>query len=705
MSHHNFKNIEVKKLTEEQAKIELQCLAKEIAKHDKLYYEFDNPAISDEEYDLLRKRNEEIEKQFPNLILKESPSKLIGSKISVKFQKVRHNSPMLSLTNSFSIKGIQDFINRTKKALNTQQKIEIISEPKIDGLSAALIYKNGNFFCGVTRGDGEFGENITENLRTIKNIPKHIPHTLEGLSLNEIEIRGEVYMKKYDFLELNKKQKKSGLPLFANPRNAAAGSVRQLDPTITAKRPLSFLAYSCIGLNFELKTQWKMLHILKKWGFQVSSFIKHCSDTKQLIEHYDKLYKNRAEIDYDIDGVVLKINDLNLQEQLGFITRAPKFAIAWKFPPKKAQTSIKDITIQVGRTGILTPVAELIPVNIGGVVITRATLHNEDEIKRKDIRIGDIVLVQRAGDVIPQITEVIKDKTHEKRKIFKFPKFCPICNSHVIKRKEEVAKRCTGGLICPSQISLRLHHFVSRGAFNIEGLGLKTIEEFYKKGILKSPIDLFYLEEKNRNSNTIQIWEGWGEKSVNNLFKAIKNSREIYLDKFIYALGITQIGQATAKLLATHYISFINWYHSMIKAATDCNNKEYKELIKLDGIGESIATDIFSFITEPHNQELLKILAGTQNSPGIVSVLEIKQPIITNSIFSEKIVVITGTLERYTRQEAKSKLEKLGAKITNSISSNTNFLILGKNPGSKLEKAKTLNVTILTEKKLLDLIT
>lgn len=693
-------NIPVDKLTPDLAKVELEYLAQEILRHDELYYLKDMPEISDQAYDALRQRNEAIEKKFPELIRKDSPSIRIGITPKSKFGKIKHDSPMLSLDNAFSDEEVEDFLKRITRLLGLQETsaIDIVAEPKIDGLSASLTYENGRFVKGATRGDGEVGEDITENLMTIADIPIQL-HT--SPTPRHLEIRGEVYMTHEEFAALNRRREEEGDPIFANPRNAAAGSVRQLDPLITKSRPLHFFAYSFgeFPEDVDLKTQQELLQQLETWGFTINPLHQLCQTREEIFLLYNKLYEARPNLGYDIDGIVYKINRLDWQQRLGRISRSPRWAIAHKFPAEKGQTVLEKIDIQVGRTGTLTPVAHLRPLTVGGVVVSRATLHNEDEIQRKDIREGDTVIIQRAGDVIPQVLGFVEQLRPQDSKPYEFPTTCPICGSHAIRQEGEAARRCTGGLICSAQMALRLHHFISRHAFDIEGFGQKQIEAFFKAGIIESPADIFRLQRKNATlEKPIQTWEGWGEKSVENLFAAIEEKRIISLERFIYALGIMQIGQATAKLLARTYGSYQTWRQEMEKAAADPEGQSYQDLLRIENIGPKVAEDICAFFAEPHNQKVLDELEKE------ITVQDSQKPKTTGSLLVGKTVVFTGALTKFTREEAKERAEILGAKTSGSVSSKTDYVVVGENAGSKEKKARELGVKILTEDEWLILI-
>lgn len=689
---------EVKELNEEEAKQELAYIASEMAKSDIAYYQNDNPYLTDAEYDSLKRRNEELEKIFPHLRRKDSPSQKVGAPILSAFKKVTHRFPMLSLGDVFSSEEVDDFIMGVKRFLNTSKDITFMAEPKIDGLSFSARYENGRFVQGATRGDGITGEDITENLKTIRQLPQHI----EGNVPEILEIRGEVYMAKSDFFALNKKYQQEGKKTFANPRNAAAGSLRQLDAKITAERNLSIFAYTWGEVSERVWTsQEDFFKHLQEWGFPTNPHNKLCQNLQEIEENFAKLSEIRSSLPYDIDGVVYKVNDIALQERLGFLTRTPRWAIAHKFPAEQAVTKINNIRVQVGRTGALTPVADLEPINVGGVIVSHATLHNEDEIKRKDIRIGDSVIIQRAGDVIPQIVSVIKEKRSQDSKEFIFPTTCPICGAHAIREEDEAVRRCTGGLTCPAQAKERIIHFVSRDAFDITGLGSSIIEDFYNDGILKNPADIFSLEERNQEGDLfsqqkssvlhLEQREGWGKKSVEKLFQAITLKKKISLPRFIYALGIRQVGTATALLLARHYGTFAKFRQEM-------ENKETGPLVSIDGIGASMATDIVEFFQEQHNQEIINRLLEK------ITVEEYIDTTNYDSPLSGKTVVFTGTLEQMTRSEAKAKAQSMGAKVAGSVSSKTDYVIIGADAGSKAAKAQELGIKILSEQEFLELI-
>lgn len=688
----------MEQVTEAQAKAELERLAKLIAHHDRLYYLEDDPEISDAEYDDLRIRNAELEKQFPHLVRPDSPSLKVGAPLLGPFKKVKHRKAMLSLDNGFSHQDVFDFVERVRRflGLSPNERIELVAEPKIDGLSATLDYQQGHFVLGATRGDGVEGEDITANLKTIADIPQLIA----GSDFpSATEIRGEVYMRHDEFVAMNEARQSKGESLFANPRNAAAGSVRQLDPKVTASRPLKFFAYACDDYGpFAVASHWEYLEKLKDWGFVVNPLARLCQNVEEALAYYQDLEAKRAALPYDIDGIVYKVNRIDWQNRMGSSARAPRWALAHKFPAQQAQTRVEDIRIQVGRTGTLTPVAILQPVTVGGVVVSRASLHNEDEIARKDVRVGDTVVIQRAGDVIPQVVSVVLDKRPAQSQSFVFPHQCPVCGSHAVRLPGEVARKCMGGLVCSAQAALRLRHFVSRDGFDIEGFGAKHVIAFYQEGLIRFPQDIFTLEERDRHSLTpLRAREGWGALSVQNLFKAIDARRKIALHRFIYALGIPQVGQATAKLLARHYLSYTAWKEAMI-AAKDSTSEAYETLTLIDGIGPSVSADLIAFFDEPHNLEVLGAL--TQQ----VTVLDEEPLQVGSTPLSGKTVVFTGTLQHMSRVEAKVRAETLGAKVASSVSTKTDYVVVGEDAGSKAKKAQELGVTILTEEEWMEML-
>ncbi len=678
------------KLSEAEAAAELARLAAEIAAHDRAYHQLDAPVISDAAYDLLRRRNEDLEAAFPHLVRADSPSLRVGAGPAEKFTKVRHRVPMLSLSNGFSDDSVRDFVGRVRRFLNLAEDavVEMTAEPKIDGLSLSLRYENRKLAQAATRGDGHEGENVTANVMTIADVPR----TLGKGAPDLLEVRGEIYMPHKDFQALNEKQNQLGESPYANPRNAAAGSLRQLDPAVTASRRLGFFAYGWgEAPEIPADTQAGVIEAFGTWGLPVNSSMKICRSDEDLLAHYRLIEERRADLGYDIDGVVYKVNRLDWQERLGFRSRTPRWALAHKFSAEQAVTVLDGIDIQVGRTGALTPVARLTPVTVGGVVVANATLHNEDEIARKDIRIGDRVTVQRAGDVIPQILGFIPEKRPEHAKPYEFPTACPVCGSKALREERETGKldavrRCTGGLICAAQRVERLKHFASRNAFDIEGLGDKIIAEFYADGLIQSPPDIFTLETR---AAKLQEREGWGETSVRNLFAAIEARRVIGLDRFIYALGIRHVGETTAKVLARAYATAEHFRDQMI-AAADQAGDAWAELNSHDGIGEVVAEALVQFFAEPHNRDVVDGLLGQ------VKTVPLDAPSTTSPV-TGKTVVFTGTLKRMTREEAKAMAERLGAKVAGSVSKKTDLLVAGPGAGSKLKDAERHGVEVIDE--------
>ncbi|HEX3667491.1 MAG TPA: NAD-dependent DNA ligase LigA [Rhizomicrobium sp.] len=688
----------VDKLSVAQAQTELARLAEEIADHDRRYYRDDAPAVSDAEYDELRKRNAAIEARHPQLKRPDSPSLRVGAKPSEKFAKVIHRVPMLSLDNAFEDGDVVDFAARVRRflGLKADDELAFVAEPKIDGLSASLRYESGVFVQGATRGDGIEGEDVTANLRTLRDVPLR----LHGNAPDVLEVRGEVYMLHKDFAALNERQAKDNKPLFANPRNSAAGSLRQLDPAITARRPLHFFAYAWGEVSMLPEdTQSGMLDAFRKYGFRVNPLIRRCRNTDEMLAFYRGIETKRATLGYDIDGVVYKVDRLDLQERLGFVSRSPRWATAHKFAAEQADTILQDIDIQVGRTGTLTPVAKLKPVTVGGVVVQNATLHNEDEIARKDVRIGDTVVVQRAGDVIPQIVRVIPEKRPRGAKPYVFPDKCPVCHSHAVREVDEktgepeAARRCTGGLICSAQAVERLRHFVSRNAFDIEGMGEKHIVAFYEDGLIREPADIFRLEKHfSTGEKAVAKREGWGEQSAAKLFEAINRRRKIPLDRFINALGMRHVGETTAKLLARNFHTFDAFVAAMESA------QALEELESVSGIGETVAEAIKDFFDEPHNRKALDHLCRELEIQPVAALKASHSPV------AGKTVVFTGTLEKMTRPEAKARAEALGAKVSGSVSKKTDIVVAGPGAGSKLAEAQKLDVKVLDEDGWLKLI-
>jgi len=693
--------IATEKLTEAQAKAELKRLAAEIGAHDKCYYQDDAPTVSDADYDALRRRNEEIEAQFPALVRPDSPSRRVGAQPSQKFAKVRHAVPMLSLGNAFSDDEVIEFVGRVRRFLRlpAEEKVIFTAEPKIDGLSCTLRYEGGRLVRGATRGDGTEGEDVTANVRTLADIPdelrgRRVPDTCE--------VRGEVYMTKSAFVALNERQKAAGRQIFANPRNSAAGSLRQLDPTITASRPLGFFAYSWGEMSeMPAQTQSGMLKWFASCGFKTNPLTQTCDAIDAMLGFHHEIETQRAGLDYDIDGVVYKVDRLDWQQRLGFVSRNPRWALAHKFPAEKATTVVKAIDIHVGRTGALTPIARLEPVTVGGVVVSNATLHNADEIERLGVRIGDTVTIQRAGDVIPQVLGVVVEKRPRASKPYKFPSHCP-CSLHTAVVRdttatggEGVVVRCTGEFACPHQKIEHLKHFVSRRAFDIEGLGEKQIALFFEQGFIKEPADIFTLEARNAKIK-LEEQEGYGELSVRNLFAAIEARREIALERFVYALGMRHVGETTARALARGYGSWPAFHDACVKvAANDLDTRA--EMDNLDQIGETVIDSIAAYFGEEHNRGIVERLTVQ------VTILDAEKP-TADSVVAGKTVVFTGSLEKMTRDEAKTMAERLGAKVAGSVSQKTDYVVAGPGAGSKLGKAKDLGVAVLTEDEWFDLV-
>ena len=685
----------------------IKNLKAEIAKHDESYHGLDAPIISDAKYDELRKKLEEFRKDFPQFFAEEKEK--VGGKTLENFSKIRHKKPMLSLANAFVREDVEDFINRLNRFLGLDKKeeiadlfsfaqatkIELFCETKIDGLSFSARFEDGKLIEAATRGDGEIGEDVTQNIKTISGFPLQ----LLGKNIPKIfEIRGEIYMGKKDFEELNIRQEERGKKIFANPRNAAAGSLRQLDSSITASRKLSYFAYSLgeTSADFICNSQADLHKKLHEFGFKTESHSKLCANIDEVLELYEKISNNRYQLDYDIDGLVYKVNDFALQERLGFVARSPRWAIAHKFAAEKGKTKINNIIIQIGRTGALTPVAVLEPVNIGGVIVSRATLHNQDEIARKDIRINDVVMIQRAGDVIPQVLQVDLSQRQNDSTPFLFPKNCPICGSEIKKTEDDVVLRCLGGLSCEAQLKETLKHFVSKDAFDITGLGKKQIENFFEEKRIRSFADIFALEENEKTStDPLRQKLGWGDKSVDNLFFAINLKREISLEKFIYAIGIRHVGETTAKLLAQHFVSFENFKKIMLSLAIlDLQalqqNNFYQDFVALDGIGEKMAQAVLDYFADSRNLQMVLDLEPH------LQIQDAKAK-ISDSKLAGKSIIFTGSLERMSRAEAKKKAEDFGMKVVGSVSAKTDFVIVGSEAGSKLKKAQELGLKILNE--------
>lgn len=688
----------------QKAREEIKHLMAEIKRHNALYYQQDNPEISDAEYDAMFRRLQQLEEQYPQLAKADSPTKTVGAPALETFAKVKHKVPMLSLNNAFSEEDVRDWLERVRNflGLKEQEKLGVTTELKIDGLSFSARYEHGKFVQGLTRGDGEVGENITANLATILPKELDIPPQFKTRVPDVLEVRGEVYMSHEAFRELNKQQATEGKSEFANPRNAAAGSLRQLDASITASRKLSYFVYGWGEVSQTLaETQYEAVWNLRHMGLKTfidykdttdgnnfRQYVHAVSTIPEILNFYNEQLSRRSQLPFDIDGLVYKIDNLEYQRRLGFVGRAPRWAIAHKFPAEQAITTLENIEIQVGRTGVLTPVAHLTPINVGGVMVSRATLHNEDEIQRKGIRIGDTVVVQRAGDVIPQVVEVKAHREHAEP--YKFPETCPVCGSHAVREEGEVARRCTGGLICPAQAVERIRHFVSRGAFDIEGLGEKQIQAFWDDGLIKTPADIFALDYER-----IARREGWGGKSVANLRQAVDKARHVPLHRFIFALGIRHIGDITAKMLARHYGSFERFTEAM--RALSPGSEAWDDVLSQDGMGEVAVRAIYEFFHEPHNAQLVATLS---------EVLQVQdaEAVAQDSPVSGKTVVFTGTLTKMTRNEAKARAEALGAKVAGSVSAKTDYVVAGEEAGSKLKKAKELGVKVLSEDEWLALV-
>ena len=678
-------------MTDLEVAAELAKLAEAIAHHNKRYHGDDDPEISDAAFDALMRRNKMLEEAFPHLILPNSPSKQVGASPKAGFSKRRHRVPMLSLGNAFNADDAFDFDARMRRFLNLDDDAELAYcvEPKIDGLSISLRYEKGQLTEAVTRGDGAEGELVTANVKTIMDIPHH----LNGQCPDIVEVRGEIYMAKGDFLALNQAQAEAGTKVFANPRNAAAGSLRQKDAAITASRVLKFFAYSAGEISAPVaETHSAFLACLSAWGFSVNPMSICAATMADALAQYDAIGAARSDLDYDIDGVVYKVNRHDYQRRLGQVSRSPRWAIAHKFPAEKAETTLLDIDIQVGRTGALTPVARLDPVTVGGVVVSNATLHNEDYIHDKGIEIGDVVRIQRAGDVIPQVLDVVMEKRQETKRFY-FPETCPICGSPAIRPEGEAVRRCTGELTCPAQAAERLKHFVSRDAFDIEGLGSTLVQDLFDDGTIKTPADIFYLSAQK---DGLMARDGWGELSADNLIAAINARRNIALERVIYGLGIRQIGQATAKLLARHYGSMERLLEDA-KDALDPESKAWQELTGIDQIGDSVARDLITFLNDLGNRDAITAL--------LQEIIPIPpEAVAEDSPVSGKTVVFTGTLTRMSRAEAKARAESLGAKVAGSVSGKTDLVIVGADAGSKAKKALDLGISILSEDDWLTLV-
>lgn len=694
-------NTEVEALTQAQAGRELARLGKEIARHDLLYYQESAPEISDAEYDALRRRLESIEARFPGLRRADSPSDKVGASPQTGFGKVTHKAPMLSLRNAFHEGEVAEFLASVRNFLGLEAAAEVAvtAEPKIDGVSVSLRYEAGELAVGATRGDGREGEDITANLRRVGDVPLRLAG---GDAPAVLEARGEVHMRREEFFAFNARQEEAGEKRFANPRNATSGSLRQLDPEVTARRPLRFLAYgwgeiSDAGWGGE--TQMERLEALRACGFQVAEEVRLCRDLAEMLAAYAALEEARGRLAYEVDGMVYKVNRLDWQGRLGALSRAPRWAIAHKLAAEEAESVVEAIAVQVGRTGALTPVARLRPVFVGGVMVSHATLHNEDEIARKDVRVGDMVVVRRAGEVIPQIVSVVMEKRPPGSVPFVFPRECPECGAPAVRERDEAsgdesaARRCVAGLTCPAQALERLAHFVSRDAFDIEGLGRRHLKEFFDEGVLRHPDDIFTLQE--RDAGALAKRDGWGEKSAENLFAAIDARREISLERFLFALGIRHIGAATARLLALHYGSLGRLRAALESIALDEGGKPsgsaWEDLTAIDGMSSIVAAPLVSFFAGADNRAVVERMLAAG-----VRVLDAEAP-AGDSPLQGKTVVFTGRLDSLSRAEAKARAQQLGMRVVGAVSRGVDFVVAGEDSGSKLKKARELEVEVVDE--------
>lgn len=696
--------IAVDDLSEEQARKELARLATEIKLADAAYYAEDDPHLTDAAYDALRQRNLAIEAAFPHLKRSDSPSDAVGSAVKDGFGKIEHGVPMLSLDNAFSDEDVQDFTDRVRRFLGLpeDEPVVITAEPKIDGLSLSLTYENGVLQKAATRGDGRVGEDVTANARTLDDVPERLAG--EGWP-ERIEVRGEVYINSEDFAALNAAEEAAGRKTYMNPRNAAAGGLRQKDPAVTAQRPLKFFAYAWGEMSAPFATtQSEAVAALGSWGFQINDLFKPHDSVDGLLAAYRDMIERRAGLGYDIDGVVYKVDRLDWQERLGFISRAPRWAIAHKFPAEKAITTLEAIDIQVGRTGSLTPVARLTPITVGGVVVSNATLHNEEEIERLDVRVGDQVEIQRAGDVIPQVLRVIDPDRGNRSAPFDMPHVCPECGSDAVrevddKGKADVRRRCTGGLICPAQVVERLKHFVSRKALDIDGLGAKQIELFYERGLVLAPQHIFQLEQRIADAGfePLSKWEGFGDVSASKLLAAIDEKRQAPFGRFLNGLGIRHVGHTTSDLFSRTFVKWNEFWQAVEAARDNPDGPDEQALTAIDGIGGAAVGALKDFASEAHNQDMMAELMAE------MTILDGEAP-ASESPVSGKTVVFTGTLEAMTRDEAKARATSLGAKVSGSVSGRTDILVAGPGAGSKLKKAQDLGVTVMTEAEWIDLI-
>jgi DNA ligase (NAD+) len=692
---------DVAALTRTQAAAEYSANNARIAEADEGYYENDQPVMSDADYDALKRRNLAIEARFPDLVTAASPSQKVGGKASSKFSKIRHAVPMLSLDNAFTAADAREFDAKARKGLGLPDDappIRYVSEPKIDGLSCSHRYENGVLVSSSTRGDGEEGEDVTANVATIADVPKRLPAPFPAV----VEVRGEIYMSKADFLALNARQAANGGKLFANPRNAAAGSLRQLDPSVTAQRPLRFFAYTLGECSEPIAdTQEKLLERFYGWGFPVAPEVSLCDGPEDLLRHQQWVGEQRSSLPYDIDGVVYKIDRFDWQARLGFVSRAPRWAVAHKFPAEQARTKLLGITVQVGRTGVLTPVAELEPVNVGGVIVSRATLHNADHLADVlgGVCVGDTVVVQRAGDVIPQVVSVVREARPDGATPWAFPSVCPTCGSAAHRDPDSAFTRCTGGIVCSDQAVEHIKHFASRDVFDIEGLGDKNVEELHAAGFLRTPADVFRLSS---HADAIREMEGWGARSVQILLSAVEARREVDLARFVTAMGIREVGRSNGRLLAAHYGTADAWVAAM-RALAEGDAEARAELLLVDGIGDVTADYLAAFFAEPRNNEALDDLLSE------ISVRDFVKPKTDGSAVAGKTVVFTGSLVRMDRSAAKAQAESLGAKVSGSVSKKTDIVVAGPGAGSKLDDANKLQaagfpIRVLTEDEWLDMI-
>ncbi len=669
-------------MTREEAQKEIEKLRKDIHYHNYRYYVLDDPVISDAEYDRLFRRLQELEEQFPDLITPDSPTQRVGAEPLEAFETVQHTVPMLSLDNAFTEEEVREFDARLHRLLQMDAPFEYTVEPKIDGVAVELVYQDGRFVLGSTRGDGVTGENITANLKTLPQIPLQLLD--ETLPIpSRLEVRGEVYYPLDAFRKLNEERERAGEPVFANPRNAAAGSLRQLDPRITAQRPLEIFIHG-LGVieGYTLNSQWEALEAFRAWGLRVNPLSRKVVGIDEAIDRYKELLDRREQLEYEIDGAVIKLNSFELQNRAGVRTRSPRWAIAYKFPALQEVTQIIDIVAQVGRTGAITPVAVMKPVRIGGVEVSRATLHNQDEIDRKDIRIGDWVVVQRAGDVIPEVVKVVTSRRTGKEKKYKLPDTCPVCGARVVRLPGEAVARCEN-VSCPAQVKESIRHFASKGAMDIDGLGEKLIDQLVEKGLIKSYADLYFL-----TLDQLKNLERMGEKSAQNLLEAIDKSRNVPLDRFLYALGIRHVGEHIARVLANHFGSL-----DKIKNASE------EELMAIHEIGPQVAKSIVQFFSEKRNLETLKKLFE-----GGVRIQEPQPEAGADNRFAGMTFVFTGTLERFTRDEAERLVEERGGRAASSVSRKTTYVVAGPGAGSKLAKARELGIPVISEKEFLEML-